>query len=99
MIQQKKKTAIETFVDNLKKYGIHDDYIQIEDYFDGTGKVYLHANKSGWGIPSDCYDDVDARLIESCSMKALGKNHWMKEENRDHVLIFSVTYKENNDAN
>lgn len=59
--------------------------------FDGhPGKLYLFAAEGGLGITADCYDGLDARLIESIGMASLNEDHRLYRDNAHHVLIFKV---------
>jgi|AntDeeMetageno51_2_1112566.scaffolds.fasta_scaffold00305_17 hypothetical protein len=72
------------------KQNLSDVGIPTVDIDKSEDKIYIHAPESGWGIPEDCYNGVDARLIESIGMSSLSESHKLYSDTAHHILIFKV---------
>jgi len=87
------KPATEKFVEQIKKFGVKN--VETDD----RGYVRVWATEGGYGFPEEVNEGLNVRFCESTGMCLLSENHRMYREDAHHVLIFHVTYKENNDAN
>ena len=74
----------ETFTQRLDHYGIQN----VETFESDPDKLYVFPPMNGYGIPADCYDGLDVRLIESFGMGRFGEGHRLYREGAHHVLIF-----------
>jgi hypothetical protein len=77
----------DVFRDRLREVGVHNTEIMGGD----PKKVYVFADEGGYGITADCYDGLNARLIESIGMDSLTENHRLYRPYAHHVLIFKVS--------
>lgn len=74
------------FRDRLREIGVRGTEIISNE----PRKLYVFADEGGYAITQDCYEGLDARLIESIGMDSLHENHRLYREYADHVLIFKV---------
>jgi hypothetical protein len=77
----------DTFRERLEHYGVEE----IETVHGNPEKLYVFPNEGGYGIPEDCYDGLDVRLIESFSVERFDEDHRLYHEGAHHVLIFKVS--------
>jgi hypothetical protein len=84
-MSESQKMARETFEERIKSYGVKNT-----DYSEAHDSLYVWAGESGYGVPKDCYDDLDVRMTESIGMSSLDETHRLYREDAHHVLIFTV---------
>lgn len=82
----KQTSPRDEFRDQLREIGVRNTEIMEDD----PNKLYVFADEGGYGITQDCYEGLDARLIESIGMDSLGENHRLHRPYAHHVLIFKV---------
>lgn len=85
-MNQTKANPRDVFRQRLRNCGVKNTEITGDD----ENKLYVFAGEGGWGIPSDCYDDLDVRLVESIGMDSLYEDHRLHRPYAHHVLIFKV---------
>lgn len=74
------------FRQRLREYGIRHTELPS----DRDGKLYVFPKESGYGIPPDCYEGLDVRLVETCGMDGMDEDHRLYRDYADHVLIFKI---------
>jgi hypothetical protein len=74
------------FRNRLREIGVRGTEI----ISDEPRKLYVFADEGGYAITQDCYEGLDARLIESIGMDSLSENHRLYRRYANHVLIFKV---------
>lgn len=80
------KSPRDEFRERIRKIGVRNT--EIEDEY--PKKLYVYAPLGGVGIPSECYEDVNARLVESCGMDKLDDSHRLFRPYANHILIFVI---------
>lgn len=74
------------FRNRLREIGVRGTEI----ISDEPRKLYVFADEGGYAITQDCYEGLDARLIESIGMESLSEDHRLFRCYASHVLIFKV---------